>query len=133
VGYNDSYMKEAYLFLDFPLWYYTGAFRDILGVWLNFMWFIYHFFSMPLLVRTLFSPWRRMTDSYRKGSIEEMLQSVVMNVMSRVFGAIVRLSLLICGAIFLSIGVLGLFIVLALWACTPVLLVIIMARGIALL
>ena len=47
-------MTSPLFILDYLSWHYTRAFRDIGSVWLNFMWFILHFFSMPLFLRTLF-------------------------------------------------------------------------------
>ncbi len=126
-------MKDAYLVLDFSVWYYTRAFRDILAVWMNFMWFILHFFSIPLLLRTLFSPWRRMTDSDKRTSIEDFMEAFVMNIMTRIFGAIVRLSIILCGILFLLLGVIALFAVIALWVCLPVLLIMALSTGVTLL
>lgn len=119
--------------LDFVVWYYTKAIIDMLGVWFNFMWFITHFFSIPLLFRTLFSPWKRMTDTSRSRTIEDFFEAVVMNVMSRVFGAIVRFSLILLGFFALCLGVLGLCIALVCWLFSPLLILFSFCYGISLL
>jgi len=126
-------MSSSLLLLDFVLWYYTIAFRDILVVWSNFMWFIVHFFSMPLLLRTLFAPWKRITDEYHITSIEDVLSTFVLNTMTRVFGGIVRLFILIAGLVFLVFGVLGLFISIALWICMPIGFVVTLFYGVMLI
>jgi hypothetical protein len=108
------------MLLDFSFWYYTRAFRDIFAVWLNFMWFIVHFFSIPLLLRTLFAPWKRITDESRPKGIEDFFATHLMNAMSRVLGAVVRVIVIACGVLFLLIGTFLLFFVLALWVCLPV-------------
>ena len=113
-------MSGTFMLLDFSFWYYTRAFRDIFAVWFNFMWFIVHFFSIPLLLRTLFAPWKRITDESRPKSIEDFLATHLMNVMSRVLGAMARVAVIACGVLFLFIGILALFFVLALWVCLPV-------------
>jgi len=113
-------MSGTFMLLDFSFWYYTRAFRDIFAVWLNFMWFIVHFFSIPLLLRTLFAPWKRITDESRSKSVEDFFATHLMNAMSRVLGALVRVIVIACGVLFLLFGTLALFFVLALWVCLPV-------------
>lgn len=126
-------MSGMFMLLDFSVWYYTRAFRDILAVWLNFMWFIVHFFSIPLLLRTMFAPWKRITDESRPKSIEDFLASHLMNVMSRVLGVLARMSVITVGVFFLLIGTLGFFLFIALWVCLPVLSVAAFFYGLVLL
>jgi hypothetical protein len=123
-------MKESYLILDFVGWYYTRAFRDILAVWSNVMWFLVHFFSIPLLLRTLFSPWKRMTDQYQRTGMEDLFETLVMNMMSRVFGAFVRLLIVGCGIFFLMLGVVSLFVVIVTWVFMPVLTLVSLLYGV---
>lgn len=120
------------LLLDFIVWYYSKAIIDVLAVWFNFMWFITHFFSMPLLVRTLFSPWKRMTDDSTRRTIEGFFEAIVMNIMSRIFGAIARLSLIVIGLLALCAGVVGLCVVLACWLFSPFLIILSIFYGISL-
>lgn len=126
-------MSGTFMLLDFSFWYYTRAFRDIFAVWFNFMWFIVHFFSIPLLLRTLLAPWKRVTDESRPKSIEDFLATHLMNGMSRVLGALVRASVIACGVLCLLIGTLALFFMLALWTCLPVVSVVGLFYGVALL
>ncbi len=126
-------MQSSFALLDFSLWYYTRAFRDILSVWLNFMWFIVHFFSIPLLLRTLFAPWRRMTDEGEHRSVESFMEAFVMNIMTRVFGAITRIIIITIGLTFLVLGVLCLFIALGLWVAMPIVILFAITRGITIL
>ncbi len=126
-------MQASYFILDFSLWYYTRAFRDILGVWLNFMWFIVHFFSIPLLLRTLFSPWRRMTDAYERKGLESLMTTFVMNIMTRIFGAIVRTTIIVCGLVVLIFGAILLFVTIALWITMPFLVLYSFFYGISIL
>lgn len=87
-------MTPALLLVDYVRWHYTRAFQDSLGIFLNFLWFITHFFSVPLLLRTLFSPWRRMTDDYdlKNGNIADVL---VVNSLSRLLGFLVRMGIIL--------------------------------------
>lgn len=126
-------MNSVFFCIDFSLWYYTTAIRNILSLWMNAMWFITHFFSIPLLTKTLFAPWKRMTDVYRREGVEELLATFVMNVMSRVLGTTVRLSILACGVVSLVLGVGMLFVILAVWVVLPVISVYLILYGVTLL
>jgi len=121
------------MIVDFGLWYYTRGFLDVLAVWFNFMWFITHFFSIPLLLRTLFSPWKRMTDDEKPHSIEAYMEAFVMNVMSRIFGAIIRTTIIFVGMLALCLGVVALGAGLVFWLFAPFILVYSFFYGIALL
>lgn len=114
-------MAGAIFFGHFFVWYFSSAFLNIFNVWKNFMWFILHFFSIPLLLKTLFSPWKRMTDTDRHRTIEEFFSGVIMNLMSRVFGAFVRLSIVTVGVIALTLGIFCLCLILLTWVFLPVL------------
>ncbi|MFY9463399.1 MAG: hypothetical protein WAP52_04445, partial [Candidatus Sungiibacteriota bacterium] len=50
---------------DYIIWHYGKAVRDFFGIAYDVLWFGYHFFSLPLLARTLFAPLSRI----RAGSI----------------------------------------------------------------
>ncbi len=123
-------MKVSYLVFDFVAWYYTRAFRNILAVWMNIEWFLIHFFSIPLLLKTFFSPWKRITDQYRRTGIEELLQTLLINVMSRIFGALIRFVIILCGLVFMCFGVVGLFLVVFAWICMPVIFLLSMVYGV---
>ena len=114
-------------------WYYTRAFRDMLNVWGNLMWFAIHFFSIPLLMRTLFAPWKRMTDEYHRTGFEDILETFLMNMLSRVFGALVRIFFISAGLVFLVVGCLSLLVFLVVWVCMPVLALVSVVYGVALL
>lgn len=113
-------MRTPFFLVDYFVWYYSSALRDLAALWLNFMWFIVYFFSIPLLLRTLFSPWRRMTDTYRRGSIEDLMSTFVMNVMTRVFGAMVRSVIILMGILFLLLGIVVFCIGIVTWLMMPV-------------
>lgn len=125
-------MGVPFLFLDFTVWYYSKALIDVLSVWFNFMWFITHFFSIPLLGKTLFSPWKRMTDDSKAKTIENFFEALVMNIMSRIFGAIARLALITIGLCALCLGVIVLCVVLVSWVFFPFLIVFSLFYGISL-
>ena len=126
-------MRMPFLLVGFILWYYSRAILDMIAVWFNMMWFITNFFSVPLLISTLFSPWRRMTDDGKPKSVEDFLKAFVMNIMSRVFGACIRIVIIVVGLIALVLGVVALIGMLIVWFFLPFIFVYGIMYGITLL
>ena len=85
-------------------------------------------FSLPLLLRTLFAPWRRII-SYGDRSIGERMRAVLDNAISRLVGLVVRLVVLVaaCILIFLS-AILSAFAIIA-WPFLPIAAIGLIIRG----
>ena len=91
---------QSLLLLRYFKWHYIDAPREILTAWGNFLWFIFNYFSVGLLLRTLFSPWRRITWDYGRGfDIGRYLFIFSSNLVSRILGAFVRVWLIGAGII----------------------------------
>src|SRR3989344_5618520 len=60
-------MMHSLLFLKYIEWHFIAAPKEILKGWGNILWFGFNYFSVPLLLKTLFAPWRRITWSYGRG------------------------------------------------------------------
>ncbi len=114
-------------------WHYGRAFRDILSVWMNLTWFITHLFSLPLLARTLFSPWKRMQEQYERKGLESIFESLVLNILSRIFGAMVRFTIIVTGAMVLLFSALSIFCIFAFWIVAPAAIPALFFTGLALL
>ena len=126
-------MGEASLFFEYSKWHYGRAYSSALVTGGNFMWFIVHFFSMPLLLRTLFSPWKRIQEEHDKQGLEDYFATIAVNVMTRVFGFCVRIFILFVG---LSVLILGAVFILAwfiVWVFLPVLVIMSVIFGIKIL
>lgn len=123
-----------HIFLALPYylsWHYTDALTDMRRIWKNFFIFIWNFFSISLLVSTLFSPWHRMQESY--GRIEDVFGNFVVNTMMRLVGAVVRLIFIIMGTFSLILcAVLGVA-ALIFWLVLPFILIYTFLQGINLL
>lgn len=126
-------MNGSSLFLSYFVWHYSGAFRDMVSVWLNLMWFILHFFSIPLLFRTLFSPFKRVHEEYQRTGIEDLMATFVVNIMTRIIGAIVRLCIIALGLIVLLAMTMGFILSAVLWVLLPFVTVYALYYGIGLL
>lgn len=97
---------------------------------MNLLWFINRVFSIPHLLRTLFSPWHRMVEEDKTGfDLEKFAEKVVVNLMSRLVGAVVRIPIIILGVFSLiSAAVFGLFFYIF-WAAAPAVICILFLTG----
>ncbi len=114
----------------YGVWHYTRAYVDLWNNWKHFFFATFRFFSIPLLIRTLFSPWRRLNDSYKKGlDPGAFFETFMVNVLMRAVGFVIRVITLVIGvaALFLLI-VLGMVCVV-IWTILPFLVLIFIGLG----
>lgn len=79
------------------------------------------FFSITLLLKSLFAPFRQISAGKVRGPIGLQLRAFADRLVSRVIGAIVRTIIIIIGAVaLLLMTVIGLLLLLA-WAVVPIL------------
>lgn len=91
---------EALLLFRYIRWHYLDATKDIVKGWGNILWFNLNYFSVLLLLRTFFSPWRGIQWEKRKGFYPgDILFTLASNLISRILGAIVRSFLILAGII----------------------------------
>lgn len=89
-----------------------------------------HLFSVPILVRTLFAPWRRIV-SYSSAGLDARLRAMADNLVSRLVGFSVRsLVLLTAGVLLAGCAVLAV-IQLIVWPLLPVAVVVAIIKGIS--
>lgn len=103
------------------LWHYSNAFKEILHVWKNFVWFTINFFSLPQLFHSLFSPWKRITeDRGQTFNLEDLAGFIIVNFISRLIGAILRCLIIIVGLVSLLLLCLGLILIYVFWVTAPI-------------
>ena len=116
--------KKQSIFSQWISWHCLEAPINILKAWKNFLLFNLNYFSIPLLLKTFFSPWHRYKVSYGKGfDFQRYLEAFFSNLIFRILGAIVRSFLIFIG---LSVEVFIIFsglIIFFGWLLLPVLLV----------
>jgi hypothetical protein len=82
------------------------------------------YFSIDLLLKTLFSPFRQISAGRVDGPLGIQMRALVDKLFSRVIGAFIRLIILVIGGIIIGLQVvLGLVILLG-WTLVPILPVI---------
>ena len=88
----------AGIFFLWVFWQFFEMPGNIFKAWRNFLRFNLNYFSIPLLLKTFFSPWRKYRWSYGKGfDIGRFFSVFFSNLIFRLFGAILRSFLIIIG------------------------------------
>lgn len=83
------------------------------------------YFSIDLLLKTLFSPFRQISaDTGRGGTLGDRLRAAFDKLFSRVIGAVIRLILVVTGAAWLLLHIIFDIVVLLIWPLLPLLPVI---------
>lgn len=122
------------LILSYFVWHYTYAFKDIYNLFTGFAWFLYHFFSINTLSKTLFSPWRKLGESYQKGwSINAFFETLVVNIIMRIVGFLIRLTIIVLGVISLALNIIIGAITAVLWVFLPFIITLLFVSSLRLL
>ncbi len=113
------------IFLQYLIWQFFDVPKNILAAWRNFLKFGLNYFSIFLLLKTLFSPWRKYKMSYGKGfDIGRFFEVFSANLISRILGAIMRIILIFIGFLAEIFIILGGIIVFLGWLISPFLLIV---------
>ncbi len=116
------------------LWHYTYALLEIFHIWNNFFWFIINFFSLPQLIRSYFAPWKRMTeDRGQTFNFEDLAGFVVIGLISRIVGMILRTTIILFGTTALILLTIGGLLVYLFWLLAPAVLIGSLLYGIILM
>ena len=90
--------KKTNIFFQWLFWQFFEMPGNILKAWRNFLLFNLNYFSILLLLKTFFSPWRRYKWSYGKGfDATRYLEAFFSNLISRILGAVMRSFLIFIG------------------------------------
>ena len=118
------------LVADYWRWHYSQALGDLTRLTRNFAWFLYHFFSLPLLAKTLFAPWHRLAERRTRAfDFADWGGTLIVNLLMRVVGCLLRLCLIITGVVSLIIFTLTSVVIFLLWLLLPFGLLLLFAVG----
>jgi len=117
--------KQQHIINSWFSWHFYQMPQSLFVLWKNYLSFNLHFFSIPFLLTTLFTPWKHYRWSYPKGfHVGEFFQTLVSNTFSRCMGAFIRVCLISIGLVLeLVILVVG-FLVILFCVIAPVLMVL---------
>ena len=120
--------------IDYIRWHYLRGFRELIYLCRNFLQFIVHLFSIPLLLKTLFHPWRRMGEAYKKGlDPEAIISALIVNMIMRAVGFISRLAIISVGLLGLLFVLIGSALAIVAWLFLPLILVVLLSVSITLI
>lgn len=111
---------NAFLLLpQYGHWHYSRGLKDYIDNWRGIQSFVFRFFSFSILLKTMFVPWRRLSDTDEKGGIEGFFSALIVNLLMRFVGLCVRSVVIIFGMItWVVVFFVGLF-GLAVWILFP--------------
>jgi len=106
-------------------WHFSEAPKNILKIWGNFLAFNFNYFSINTLLKTFFSPWKKIQWSYGRGfDFGRFISTLTSNIISRIIGATVR-TFIIGLAFFIEFFILlGGVVVFLFWVFLPFLLIL---------
>lgn len=115
-------------------WHFRHSIFDALRIWKDFILFFWNFFSISLLFKTLFKPWKRLSEAREKGfDPQNIMEVLILNSVMRIIGLFLRLAVIFVGLITeLAVIAIG-FIILLFWFLAPLTAPLLILIGAALL
>jgi len=112
--------RSKNIFIEWLAWQFKEMPMFLLLVWKNYILFALNYFSLPILLRSFFSPWRKYKWRYPRGfDVGQILTTSISNIFSRIMGALVRIVLIIVGILFQIFVVVAGFVIFILWILMP--------------
>lgn len=116
--------------IDYFYWHYTSAPMEAFYIWRNLVWFIVELFSIPQLTKSFFAPWKRMTEEGHKAwDIEGWASDMIVNMISRLLGAVLRSIFIIIGIVSLILLMVGIVAFYLFWIFAPAIAVLSFSYG----
>ena len=127
-------MQIFLIILGYLKWHYGQGISSLTNIWKNFLYFISEFFSIKLLFKNFFDPWKRMTDNYPKSfDLKEYSYIFLVNLIVRIVGIIMRTFLIIIGLTCYILMILLYPIVLVTWIFLPLIIFCLIVTGLFLI
>lgn len=100
-------------------WWYTAGLRQRLKKISVRLDGTIDYFSMDLLVKTLFAPFRQISAGKVDGSLEVKMRALIDRLFSRLIGAFVRSLLLVVGGVTIALQAVLALVMILLWLLVP--------------
>lgn len=109
-------------------WYGEGWKRQVFAV-RDYLAGMYDYFSLGLLVKTLFAPFRQISAGRVRGSFDAQFRAWIDRLVSRAVGAVVRTIVLAIGIAALAVASIIGAVVIVMWPVVPVMPVLALVNG----
>lgn len=107
------------LFVSFFKWWYSDGLSQRARMMRTRLEGVIDYFSIDLLLRTLFQPFRQDSSGHVDGSLDVKLHAMADNLISRCLGAVIRTVILIFGLIAIVVYALIACLALVVWVLVP--------------
>jgi hypothetical protein len=111
--------NEVMIAWDILVWWYTEGWRLRLTALKGRFAGMVDYFSIDLLLRTLFAPFRQISAGRVDGPLDVQMKAFLDRLVSRVIGGFVRLFMIVIGAVAIGLSILIDGLLLATWAFVP--------------
>ncbi len=115
------------LALEMITWWYSEGWLGFARRLWSYVKGLYNYFSVALLAKTLFAPWKRIT-TYGSRSVNERLRAMADNLVSRMVGFSVRLMVLVAGLILILFSLIVGLVGLVVWPLIPIAIPVLIIR-----
>jgi len=117
--------QKQNIVIQWVSWQFLEMPGNILIGWKNFLKFNLNYFSLPLLLKTFFAPWRRYSFSKGRGfDLVKYLEALFSNLILRILGAIIRSFIIVIGLIAEVFIILAGITIFISWLILPALLIV---------
>ncbi len=113
-----------HMFMAFFRWWYTDGWERQVKQVQNRLYGLIDTFSIDLIIRTLFAPFRQISAGRVSGPIGQQFRAFIDRLISRGIGAMVRLMVLFTGCIVIAFATFTSLLYLLVWPFLPALPVI---------
>jgi hypothetical protein len=117
------------LALEFFGWWYGAGWRLLARNMQKRMRGLARMFSVSILVRTIFAPWKRIITYPGKG-LDAQMHAMADNMVSRLVGFTIRVFVLIAAGITLLLGGILSMVELVAWPLLPIAAIVLLVKGI---
>lgn len=112
------------------VWWYKEVSAHLFRFLGHFFAYLLDLFSVKACLSTLFAPWKRDSISTEGLGIQDRFQVMMLNLASRLIGAVIKLGTIFTFVIFAILSAIISLIVILTWLLYPAIIVVLIAYGI---
>lgn len=120
--------------IDYTRWHYLIAPVAVFHIWMNFLVYVTHVFSLRLHLHTLFAPWHRVQEERSTHwNVEDWASTILVNSISRLVGFFFRLIIILMGWSCIIVLLLSLITTYIVWYLAPLIVTLSTLGGITII